>query len=156
MIGAFDAVNIVAVKLLPLCKLFRIGRQRTTLCGFERPVAATAPRASAGVSGRPELVASTAAHRCDVFYRQKRVDQNLTIAILHTEAAGVAERLFAVAARGTLPIDPWHIDAVQQPCFAERGIGTNDAVEDQQDIELMKIQQLTCEGTQFVRRISTR
>src|SRR4051794_6256631 len=108
MIGTFNALNIVAVKLLPLCKLFRIGGEGTSFRRLERPVASAAPWSSAGVSRRPELVARPAAPRCDVACGQKRVDENLTLAFLHTKAAGVAKRLFAVAAGGALSIDPRH------------------------------------------------
>src|SRR5665213_3741483 len=112
MVGALDALDIVAIKFLPHRQLFRIARQRPGFRRFQRPVAAAAPRSSAGIAGRPKLMAGAAAPRCDVVRGEQSVDENLSLAFLQAETSRIAECLFTVARWGTGPFHPRHVDAM--------------------------------------------
>src|SRR5665213_781988 len=154
VIGTLYALNIVAVKLLPHRKLFRIGWQRATFRGFKGPVAATAPGVAAGVAGRPELVPGAASPRRDVVRGKQTVDENFPLAFLQAETSCIVEYFLAIARWCTGPFHPRHVYAVQQPGLAEGRIGADDAIENQKDIHARKVQKLPRKATQFVRGIS--
>src|SRR5215469_11450977 len=112
MIGALDALQFVAIKLLPHGKFCRIDRKRPAFRRLQRPVATAPPCSADCIARSPELVPLSSTTCSHMVERKQRVNHHLAIAILEPETIRIAKCLFAMVRPSPASLETRHVHAV--------------------------------------------